>query len=33
MEVLIFVILCCFLYTFIIFLIGYYVGLIVKEED
>ena len=33
MEVLIFVILCCFLYTFIIFLIGYYVGLAAKEED
>ena len=33
MEVFVFVILCSFLYTFIIFMIGYYIGLVVSEED
>ncbi len=33
MEVIVFVILCSFLYTFIIFMIGYYVGLVNSEED
>lgn len=33
MEIIVFVILCCFLYTLIIFLIGYYIGLLNSEED
>lgn len=33
MELFIFAILCCFLYTFIIFMIGYYIGLAAHEED